>query len=197
MKYWASTWQDVRKSLQLFFCFILARWVIFSNNTFAQSVAIQRSWIVKATSLSTRSIGLYNICKDVYESQTWWQIQLTFLFVYYIEHHFNGVSANRLNQVWHQFNNSPGCRKYTEDAVLNMTYPEWLLYLSLQVYVISLPTHIKNNTVSCQSTSNQINSLIRCSKALMHEDAGCISQHFSSVCSEICGNWSTGVLISL
>lgn len=36
IKYWASTWQDVRKSLLLFFCFILARWVIFSNNTFAQ-----------------------------------------------------------------------------------------------------------------------------------------------------------------
>lgn len=110
MKYWASTWQDVRKSLQLFFCFILARWVIFSNNTFAQSLEIQHSWIVKATSLSTGSAGLYNICKNVYESQTWWRIQLIVWFVYQIEHHFNGVYANRFNQAWHQFNNSPGCQ---------------------------------------------------------------------------------------
>lgn len=57
-----------------------------------------------------------------------------------------------------------GVRAYTEDAVLDTTYPEWLLYLSLQVYVISLPTHIKNNTVSCQSMSNRINSIIRCKK---------------------------------
>lgn len=40
--------------------------------------------------------------------------------------------------------NSLTLQEYTEDAVLNTTHPEWLLHLSLQVYVIfSTNTHQK------------------------------------------------------
>lgn len=55
-----------------------------------------------------------------------------------------------------------GVRVPTEDVVLDAACPVWLLYLSLQVYVISPATHIRNNIAACQSASNRINSVIGC-----------------------------------
>lgn len=146
IKYWSWTWQNVRKILLLFLCFILARWAMFSNNTLRnqqQFNAVGQSPSAGSTRHRATSAGMCTSHEPAgkFKCVACLCVTRSLALMVYLPTDPTKHDTNSL-------------------LVRGSQRPERMLYLSLQVYLIFPPTGIKNDTVSRQSQSKPINGLI-------------------------------------